>query len=169
MSEGMWERLRARGALVDEGSRVGFITAMWASVGVAFLASSAFEHGDVLSKLDDSWQTFIPFLLGTYGMSYVAGRMFLWRGVSQHIVKSWLMAALVSSLVLGAGTMAGALGQLLHKLLIGQTLVLNNLNILWIPAFMVLFGQVFTLPLSLGLGLHVRLWRHFRERAAIEG
>ncbi len=147
----------------DESAQVsastGFITALWASGGLALLSAAVLESPTEMGR---HWLTVFMFVAGTYLASYIIGaRLFRRRVVRTNIFMSWFTAFAVSEAVLFFGAMAGGSGALLQALLRGEVSGEVWAYPLGAPLLLCLYGVMFTGPLSLGLGLHVRLWSHW--------
>lgn len=147
----------------DEESRAsaaaGFITALWASGGLAILAA-----GLPGQELRESWLVALMFVVVLYMASYFIGGWWLGdRRVRRSLWMSWVVAFATSELVLGAASVAGGVGATVLELSRNGWVPGAWAYPLQAPLLMCVYGAMFTLPLSLGLGLHNRLWSAWSE------
>lgn len=143
----------------------GFITAFWASGGLAILGSFALDRGlSMLSSVE--WATMIPFVIGVYASSYVFGKILARERIRKNIFWSILVAFVVSELVLFGGSVFGGVGYVMSSLIEGK-----NFEFVIGEAFggvfgLPILGVMFTLPLSVALGTNIRLAERVRAHNA---
>jgi len=152
-------------------SSTGFITALWASGGLGILSMPILDDG--LARLGlTEWATIIPFVFGIYAASYLFGGILSHKSVRKNVFVSVRAALLVSELVLLSGSVTGGLGYIASSLIEGSNNMtsFNGLSeVFSIVGAMTIFGAMFTAPLSIGLGAHVRIAEYVRgRRAALE-
>lgn len=152
-------------------SSTGFITALWASGGLGILSMPILDDGLARMGLTE-WATIIPFVFGIYAASYLFGGILSHKSVRRNIFVAALAALLVSELVLLSGSVVGGLGYIASSLVEGS----NNMTsfhglseVFSTVGALTIFGAMFTAPLSVGLGAHVRIAEYLRtRRAALE-
>ena len=134
----------------------GFITAFWASFGVAVFAVAALENGP-MRFFEDHWLLALMFALGTYTTSYLAGMFaFSFENVRRNPFLAVLAAFFVAEIVLGVGVFSGGTGHvLLESIRAGQIAGDPGGSMLVAPLAITAYGVMFTGPLSLGLGLTI--------------
>lgn len=142
----------------------GFITAFWASFGVAILAAAAVD-GDALSFMADGWLMAVMFVAATYTSSYFVGmRAFAFERVKTNPFLSILVAFVVSEVVLGLGVLAGGTGHvILESIRDGRLAGEPGANVLVAPLAFMMYGVMFTGPLSIGLGLNIWIRERMRR------
>ena len=134
----------------------GFLTAFWASFGVAILGAALIDE-DPVQFLSEYWLVAVMFVLTIYGSSYLLGmRAFAFEKVKTNPFLSVLAAFLVSELVLGFGVFAGGLGNVILEVVRGNFSQVNIFeDVIGMTGGFMMFGVMFTTPLALGLGLNV--------------
>lgn len=142
--------------------KIPFFTALWASGGVAVLGGMLLESKLVTVFMAESWMVAIPFVFGVYASSYVVGRMLARRKVRENVFASIGVSFIVAEVVLLLGAVFGSLGFLAQTLLEG-TVMMHLEAIVYAPFVLTMFGAMFCLPLSIGLGLHVRFWSKLQQ------
>lgn len=152
-------------------SSAGFVTALWASGGLGILSVPILENGLAGLSLIE-WSTLIPFVFGVYAASYLFGGLLSHKRVRRNVFVAVVAALLVSELVLLSGSVAGGLGYIASSLIEGSnnmTSVSGVVEVFSTVGALTIFGAMFTTPLSVGLGAHVRIAEYLRtRRAALE-
>lgn len=141
----------------EASKTVPFVTATWASIGVAILASSMGSHTSIMTYLSENLLIAVPFVAGVYISSYLGGRWLARKKIRENVFLSIGASFLVAEGVLFLSSAVGSMGGLLKEIITGPGYIDYN-SFFLIPLAMVVFGAMFCLPLAVGLGAHVRLW-----------
>ena len=159
-------RAHAEGVVQQRAERaIPFITALWASGGLAILAS-LYIPVQLVEITSDLLPIIVPFVLGTYLTSYWLGaKLLVRRSVRGHFFKAFSASFFVSEAVVFVSTFLASTGSALHTLLSGGAFGQIDLEIfLYIPMIMVFYGAMFCLPLALALATHIRLWTRHQDK-----
>ena len=145
-----------------ERAQAGFITAVWASGGLAILAAALFD--EMSDFMGDNGLAAVLFVAATYASSYLFGRLLARERIRANIFLAVPVAFVVSTLVLATAGMFGGVGATITMLASGQVDPDAFAPIFVVPFVMTLWGVMFTGPLSLGLGITTRLWHAWTRR-----
>ncbi len=167
--DGLVTRERQEDLMHYEASKsVPFITAAWASVGLAILSSVVSGSPSGISRfLAEHLHVALPFVVGVYVASYVGGRWLMRTKIRENVFASIAASFLVAEGVLFAGSVLGSIGGLIKEVATSSSYI-DFSEFLVAPFMMAFFGGMFCLPLAIGLGAHIRLWSLWkRQKVAI--
>lgn len=145
-----------------ESAQAGFITAVWASGGLAILAAGLFD--EMADFMGDNGLAAVLFVTATYASSYLFGRLLARERIRSNIFFAVPVAFVVSTLVLATAGVFGGAGATITALASGQVDPDAFAPVFVVPFVMTLWGVMFTGPLSLGLGITARLWHAWTRR-----